>query len=138
MTPKSERSLRASELVRTRLSRVRRCRVALDRKNVSLGAIGVAKDLRTLFLIGGSVWLLFGEDIFRVSFKLVRIDVSSVPDEILKKLVAVFFLHNDASGLDDILNILDKFATIRTELILVDRGIFENMVQRVIDLGIVG
>ena len=61
-----------------------------------------------------------------------------MPDEILKKLVAVFFLHNDASGLDDILNILDKFATIRTELILVDRGIFENMVQRVIDLGIVG
>jgi hypothetical protein len=138
MTPKSERSLRASELVRTRLSKVRRCRVASDRENVSLGTTDAAEDLRTLFLIRGSVWLLFGEGVFGVSFKLVGIDVSSVPDEILEELVAVFFLNNEASGLDDVLNVLDKLATVRTELVLVDRRMVENIVQRVVDLGIVG
>lgn len=138
MTPKSERSLRASELVRTRLSKVRRCRVALGRENMSLGATDAVEGLRTLFLITGSVWLLFGKGIFRVSFELVGIDVPSVPDEILEKLVAVFFLDNDASGLNDVPDVLDKFATVGTELVLVDRRMVENIVQRVVDLGVVG
>ena len=105
---------------------------------MSLGATDAVEGLRTLFLITGSVWLLFGKGIFRVSFELVGIDVPSVPDEILEKLVAVFFLDNDASGLNDVPDVLDKFATVGTELVLVDRRMVENIVQRVVDLGVVG
>jgi len=96
------------------------------------------KNRRTLFLIGGSVWLIFWEDILGVSFELVGINVSSVPNEVLEEFVAVLLLHHDASGLDDVLGVLNEFTTIGTELFLVDRGMVENIFQRVVDLSVVG
>ena len=138
MTPKSERSLRASEFVRTRLRRVRRCWTALNGRNVSARRINLARESRTLFLISSGVCLLFGENVFGIPFKLVSVNVSSVPDEVLEELVAVLFVHNDASGLDDILGVLNKFATLGTELSLVDRGMIEDVFQRVVDLSVVG
>lgn len=74
-----------------------------------------------MFLISGGVWLIFWEDILRVSFKLFSVNVSSVPNEVLEELVAVLLLHDDASGLDDVLGVLNEFTTVGTELVLVDR-----------------
>lgn len=138
MIPKSERSLRASEFVRTRLSRVRRCRTALDRESVSFDTTDVAKGLQTLFLISSDIRLLFGEDVSGVSFELLSVNVSGMPNEVLEELVAILLLHNDTSGLDDVLDILNKPATVGTELVLVDRGMVENIFQRVVDLSVVG
>jgi hypothetical protein len=98
----------------------------------------IAKNSRTLFLISSGVWLLFWEDVLRVSFKLVGVNVSGMPNEVLEELVAVLILHDDASGLDDILGVLNKFATFGAELVLVDRRMVEKIFQRVVDLSIVG
>ena len=98
----------------------------------------MARERQTLFPISSSVWLLFGEDIFGVSLKLVGINVSSVPNEVLEELVTVLLFHDDASGLDDILGILNKFTTFGTELVLVDRGMAENIIQGVVNLSVVG
>jgi hypothetical protein len=100
--------------------------------------INIAKNSQTLFLISSSVWLLFGEGIFGIPFELVGVNVSSVPNEVLEELVAVLLLHDDASGLDDIFDILNKLATFGTELVLVDRGMVEDVFQRVVDLSVVG
>lgn len=138
MTPKSERSLRASEFVRTRLRRVRRCWTASNATNISVDRIQIAKNSQTLFFISSNVWLLFGENVFGIPFKPVAVNVSSVPNEVLEELVAVLLLHNDASGLDDIFGILNEFATFGAKLVLVDRGMIEDVFQRVVDLSVVG
>jgi hypothetical protein len=91
-----------------------------------------------LFLVSGSVWLRVGESVFGIPFKPVGFNVSSVPDEVLEELVAVLLVDDDAGGLDDIFYILDEFATFRAELVLVDRGMVEDIFQRVVDLGVVG
>jgi len=91
-----------------------------------------------LFPISSSVWLVFGEDVFGITFEFVGVNVSSVPYEVLEELVAILLLHNDTSGLDDILDILNKFATFGAEFFLVDRGMVENILQRVVDLSVVG
>jgi len=98
----------------------------------------ITKNMQTLFFISGGVWLFFRENVFGIPFELIGINVPSVPDEVLEELVVVFILHNDAGGLDDIFNILNKFATVRTKLVLVDRGMVEDIFQRVVDLGVVG
>ena len=61
-----------------------------------------------------------------------------MPDKVLEELVAILLAHDDASGLDDIFEVLDEFATVRTKLVLVDRGVVEDIFQRVVDLGVVG
>lgn len=61
-----------------------------------------------------------------------------MPDEVLEELVTVLLLHDDASGLDDISDILNEFATFGTEFVLVDRGMVEDVIQRVVDLSVVG
>ena len=61
-----------------------------------------------------------------------------MPNEVLEELVAVLLLHDDASGLDDVLGILNEFTTVGTKLVLVDRGMVENIFQRVVDLSVVG
>lgn len=61
-----------------------------------------------------------------------------MPNEVLEELVAVLLLHDDASGLDDVLSILNEFTTVGTKLVLVDRGMVENIFQRVVDLSVVG
>ena len=61
-----------------------------------------------------------------------------MPDEVLEELIAVLLLHNDASGLDNIFDILNESATFGAELVLVDRGMAENVFQRVVDLSVVG
>jgi len=94
--------------------------------------------LNGLLLIGSGVWLLFGEDIFRVPFELVGVEVSSVPDEVLEEFVTVLFLHDDASCLDDIFDVLNQFTTFGTKLVLVDRRMVEDIVQCMVDLGVVG
>ena len=136
MTPKSERSLRASEFVRTRLRRVRRCRTAVGTASMSKGT-NVARSWRTLFLLR-SVGLVSREDIFRVSFKLIGFDISSMPDEVLEELVAILLVHDDAGGLNDIFDVLNKFATVGAKLFLVDRGMTEDVFERVVDLSVVG
>ena len=90
-----------------------------------------------MFLVSSGVWLVFWEDVLGVAFKLVGFNVSSVPNEVLEEFVAVLLLYDDASGLDDILNVLNKFATFGTELVLVDRGMIENVFQRVVDLSVI-
>lgn len=82
--------------------------------------------------------LLFGEGIFRIPFKLVGVDVPSVPNEVLEELVTVLILDDDASGLDDIFDILNELATFGTEFALVDRGMVEDIIQRMVDLSVVG
>jgi len=100
--------------------------------------IQIAKNSQTLFFISSNVWLLFGENVFGIPFKPVAVNVSSVPNEVLEELVAVLLLHNDASGLDDIFGILNEFATFGAKLVLVDRGMIEDVFQRVVDLSVVG
>lgn len=90
---------------------------------------------QTLFLVGSSV--LFGDDIFGITSKLISFHVSSVPDEVLEEFVAVLLAYDDASRLDDIFDILDKFAAFGAESVLVDRGIIEDIFQRVVDLIVV-
>ena len=138
MRPKSESSLRASELVRMRLRRVRKCCTALDAEKVSLGATSVIDESPTLFIISSSVWLILREDIFGVPFEPVCVDVSGIPDEVLEELVAVLILHNDASGLDDFVDILNELATFGTKLLLFNKGMVEDIVQHVVDLSVVG
>ena len=91
-----------------------------------------------MFFIGCGIWLIFGEDVFGIAFKPVWINVPGMPDKVLEELVAILLAHDDASSLDDIFEVLDKFATIRTKLVLVDRGVVEDIFQRVVDLGVVG
>ena len=91
-----------------------------------------------MFLVSSGVWLVFWEDVLGIAFKLVGFNVSSVPNEVLEELVAILVFHDDASGLDDILNILNKLATFGTEPLLVDRGMVENIFQSVVDLSVVG
>jgi len=100
--------------------------------------MGTTKNWRTLFFVSGSVRLVFWEGVLGVSFKLFGVNVPSVPNEVLEELVAVLFLHDDASGLDDVLGVLNEFTTFGTELVLVDRGMVENVFQRVVDLSVVG
>jgi len=137
MTPKSESSLRASEFVRTRLRRVRRCRTAVGTANISMDKTNITKNSQTLFLVT-SVGFVLWEDIFGIPFEFTGFNVSGVPDEVLEELVVVLLVHDDASGPDDILDIPNKFATFRAELVLVDRGMIEDIFQRVVDLSVVG
>ena len=60
-----------------------------------------------------------------------------MPDEVLEELVAILLVHDDAGGLDDIFDVLNKFATVGAKLILVDRGMIEDVFQRVVDLSVV-
>ena len=100
--------------------------------------INIVKKWQTLFLVGSDVWLLFGENVFGIAFKLVIVNVSGVPNEVLEELVAILLLHNEASGLDDILGILDELTTFGTKLVLVDGGMIENVFQGVVNLSVVG
>jgi hypothetical protein len=91
-----------------------------------------------LFLISSAAWLPFREEVFGVPLKLVGFNISSVPDEVLEKLVAVLLVHDDSGGLNDIFDILDELATLGTKLVLVDRGMIDDVFQCVVDLSIVG
>lgn len=81
--------------------------------------------------------MFFGGDIFGIPFKLISFNVSSVPDEVLEELVAVLLAHDDASGLDDVSDVLNKFLAFGTKLVLVDRGMIADVFQRVVDLSVV-
>ena len=107
------------------------------RKNLKLGNEGVTRNLQTLFFIGGDIWQLLGKGIFGIPFQLIDVDVASVPDKILEELITVLLVHNNAGGLDDVFDVLNEFATFGTELLLVDRGMVEYVVQRVVDLGVI-
>jgi len=104
---------------------------------MSIGTTNIAKSWQTFFLVG-SVGLILRKDIFRVRFKFIGFNVSSVPDEVLEELVAILLVHDDARGLDNIFDVLNKFATVGTKLVLVDRGMSENIFQGVVDLSVVG
>ena len=51
-----------------------------------------------------------------------------MPNKVLEELVAVLLLHDHPSGFDDIFHILDELATFGAELVLVDRGMIEDVV----------
>ena len=61
-----------------------------------------------------------------------------MPNKVLQELITVLLFHDDACGLDDVFDILNELATFGAELVLVDRGMVEDVVQRVVDLGVVG
>jgi len=103
---------------------------------MSVDMTNVDRSSRTFFLVR-DVGLILGEGIFGIPFKLIGLDVSSVPDEVLEELVAVLLFHDDTGGLDDIFDVLNEFATIGAKLVLVDRGMIEDIVQRVVDLSVV-
>ena len=102
-----------------------------------IDTVDIIKNRQTLFLVGSSVWLVFGEDIFGITFKPISFNVSSMPDEVLEELVTILLVHDDASCLDDIFGVPDKLATFGTELVLVDRRVLEDIFQGVIDLSVV-
>lgn len=79
---------------------------------------------------------MVGEDVLRVTLEPTGVNVPGMPDEVLEEFVAILLLDNDASGLDDILHILNEFATFGAEFILVDRGMVEDIFQRVVDLSV--
>ena len=81
--------------------------------------------------------MVLGEDIFGVPLEFIGFNVSSVPDEVLEELVVVLLVHDDAGGLDDIFDVLNKFATVGAKLVLVDRGMVEDVFQRMVDLSVV-
>lgn len=105
---------------------------------MSSKTIDLTGKWQTLFFISSGVWLLFGEDIFWITFQFVGVNVTSVPYEVLEQLVVVLVLYDDASGLDDIFEILNELSTFGAELALIDRGMVESIVQRVVDLSVVG
>ena len=107
-------------------------------RDISFKATGISGKSQTLFFISNYVWLLLGEGIFWIPFEFVGVNVSSVPNEVLEELVAVLLLHDQSSGLNDIFGILNKFAAFGTELVLLDRGMVEDVAQRVVDLSIIG
>ena len=106
--------------------------------NTSTGTTNVTKRAQTFFLVSSNVGPVLWEDIFGIPFKPIGFNISSVPDEVLEEFVAVLVLHDDTSGLDDISNVLDEFLTFGTKPVLVDRGMIEDIIQRVVDLSVVG
>ena len=103
-----------------------------------MGMKNAADSWQTFFLVSSGVGLALRKDIFGVPFEFIGFNVPGVPDEVLEELVAVLLVDDDASGLDDIFDVLNKFATVGAKLVLVDRRMTEDVFQRVVDLCVVG
>ena len=141
MREKSDRSLRTSELVRTRERIVRRCSTAENLCQRSHQPSGTNE--LTLPAIGGCFGLIHWNAItthgvFDLFSSRLDINIPSVPDKVLEEFVLVLALHNDSRSLNNVSGVRDEPLAIWRELRGIHRRVLENILKGLVDLGIRG
>ena len=61
-----------------------------------------------------------------------------MPDKVLEELVGILLLDHQASSADNVAGVLDELLAIGRELVNVDGRVVEDIVESLVDLGVVG
>ena len=95
------------------------------------------KGMRTLLTICSRLLLIDWKNFTRLLLRFAHVDISRMPNKVLKQFIGILLSDDTSCRLDDISGVLNEFPAFWGELVDVDGRGGSDVVERLVDLFVV-